>query len=72
MKNMDMDNFHYAKEAIMCYHQINTLLLNKDEWNTKEDADKSLKNTLYVLWYAKKHLSGWSDIEQQWNFLLTD
>ena len=24
-----------------------------------------MKNALYVLWYAKSHLSGWSDVEQQ-------
>ena len=32
------------------------------EWNTKED--KFMKNTLYVLRYAKGHLSGWSDVRQ--------
>jgi len=35
--------------------------VSKDEWNTKE---KSLKNALGVLQYAKRHLSGWSDVEQ--------
>ena len=29
-----------------------------------EDTDKSLKNALHILWYAKKYLSDWSDIEQ--------
>ena len=38
--------------------------VGKDEWNTKEGTSKSLKNTLHVLWYAKRHLSGWSDVEQ--------
>ena len=38
--------------------------VSKDEWNTKEDTDKSLKNALHILRYAKRHLSGWSDIEQ--------
>jgi len=28
-------------------------MLFADEWNTKEDNGKSMKNTLYVLWYAK-------------------
>jgi len=32
--------------------------VSKDEWNTKEDTGKSLKNVLYVLWYAKRHFSG--------------
>jgi len=38
--------------------------VSKDEWNTKEDTGKSLKNALHVLWYAKRHLLGWSDFEQ--------
>ena len=32
--------------------------VSKDEWNTKEDSVKSLKNTLDVLQYAKRHLLG--------------
>ena len=39
----DTDNLHYAKEAIMCNHHFT---VSKDEWNTKEDSGKSLKNTL--------------------------
>ena len=39
-------------------------VVSKDEWNTKEDSCKSIKNALYVLWYAKRHLSGQSNIEQ--------
>ena len=38
--------------------------VSKDEWDTKEDTGKSMKNALYVLWYAKRHLSGRSNIEQ--------
>ena len=37
--------------------------VSKDEWNTKEDTGKSLKNTLHILQYAKRHLLGWSDIQ---------
>ena len=29
--------------------------VSRDEWNTKEDTGKSMKNALYVLWYAKRH-----------------
>jgi len=46
MKNTD--NFHNTKEAIMCYHQINIFHRQQDEWDTKEDTGKSLKNSLYV------------------------
>jgi len=44
----------------MCDHQIDTFVFSKDEWNTKKGTGtyKSMKNALYVLWYAKKHLSG--------------
>jgi len=45
MKNTDVSR--YAKEAIMCNHQIN-VTVSKCEWNTKEDTGKSLKNALYV------------------------
>ena len=38
--------------------------VSKDEWDTKEDTGKSMKNALYVLRYAKRHLSGQSDVEQ--------
>ena len=37
---------------------------SKDEWNTKEDTGKSLRNALHVQRYAKRHLSGWSDVKQ--------
>ena len=39
MKNTN--NFCYAKEA------------SKDEWNTKLNTGKSMKNALYVLQYTK-------------------
>jgi len=35
-----------------------------NEWNTKEDIGKSMKNASYVLWYAKRYLLGRSNIEQ--------
>jgi len=38
--------------------------VSEDEWNTKEDTGKSLKNALQVLWYAKRHLLGWSNVKQ--------
>ena len=50
MKNTD--NFSLCKGS---HH--------KDEWNTKEDTGKPLNNALHVLRYAKRHLSGWSNVE---------
>ena len=42
----------------MSYCQIDTFAVSKDEWDTKEDAGKSMKNALYILQYAKRHMSG--------------
>ena len=50
------DNFNYTKEAVTCNQQIDAF--SKDEWNTKEDTGKSLKNTLDILQYAKRQLLG--------------
>jgi len=50
MKNMD--DFRYAKEAIMCTTKWTPFGVSKDEWNIKEDT---MKNALYVLRYAKRH-----------------
>jgi len=44
--------------------ELTLFTVSKDEWNTKEDNGKSLKNALYVLQYAKRHLSGWSNVKQ--------
>jgi len=35
-----------------------TKSVSKDELDTKENAGKSMKNALYILQYAKRHLSG--------------
>jgi len=40
-------------------------VVNKDEWYTKEGRSNSMKNALYVQRYGKRHLSGWSNIEQR-------
>ena len=39
--------------------------ISKDEWNTRENTGKSLNSALSLLWYAKRHLLGWSDVKQQ-------
>jgi len=33
------------------------IMVNKDEWYTKEGRGKSMKNALYVQRYGKRHLS---------------
>ena len=53
MKNNE--NFHYKGSRHVCYRQIDTsFTVSKDEWDKKEDTGKSTKNTLYVMWYAKR------------------
>jgi len=54
-------------EAIMCLPQNRHFVVNKDEWYTKEGRGKSMKNALYVQRYGKRHLLGWSDVEQRKN-----
>jgi len=45
-------------EAITCNRR-------EQRWmDTKEGHGKSMKNALHVQRYCKRHLSGWSDIEQ--------
>ena len=61
MKNMD--NFHYEGKPLRATAQSTLLAVSKDEWDTKGDTGKSM-NALYVLWYAKRQLSGQSDVEQ--------
>jgi len=56
MKNTD--NFRYAKEAITATTKPMLFTDSKDEWNTKEDTGKSIKNALDILRYAKRHLLG--------------
>ena len=38
--------------------ELTLFTVSKDEWNTKEDTGKSLKNALHVLRCAKRHFSG--------------
>ena len=59
MKNMD--DFHYKGKPL---HATAKLAVSKDEWDTKEGTGKSMKNASYILRYAKRHLSGRSDVEQ--------
>ena len=57
MKNTDDCSLHATTKLTL-------FTVSKDEWNSKEDTGKSLKNALHVLQCAKRHLSGRSDVEQ--------
>ena len=60
----NMDNFHYKGKPSYATAKSTPFAVSKYEWNTKEDTGKSMKNALYVLRYAKRHLSGQSNVEQ--------
>ena len=49
------DNFHYKGKPSRATAKS---AVSEDEWDTKEDTGKSMKNALYILWYAKRHVSG--------------
>ena len=56
MKNTD--GFHYEEKPSCVTTKLTLFTVSKDEWDTKEDTGKSMKNSLYVLRYVKRHLSG--------------
>ena len=56
MKNTD--DFRYEGEPSRATAKSIPFTVSKDEWDTKEDTVKSMKNALYVLQYAKRHVSG--------------
>ena len=49
MKNMD--DFHYEGKPSCATAKLTLFAVSKDDWGTKEDTGKSMKNALYVLWY---------------------
>ena len=58
------DDFHYEGKSSCATTKSTLYAVSKDEWNTKEDTGKSMKIALYVLWYAKRHFLGQSNIKQ--------
>ena len=56
MKNTN--DFHYEGKPSRAIAKSTLFAVSNDEWDTKEDTGKSMKNALYVLQYAKRHLSG--------------
>ena len=69
-KHVCNQNSHYEKYRRFPLRRegatakLTLFAVSKDEWGTKEDTGKSMKNALYVLRYAKRHLSGQSDVEE--------
>ena len=58
------DDFRYEGKPSCAITKSTLFTVSKDEWDAKEDTGNFMKNALYVLRYAKKHLSGRRDVEQ--------
>ena len=58
------DDFRYKGKPSCAIAKSTLFAVSKYEWDTKEDTGKSMKNALYVLRYAKRYLSGQSNVEQ--------
>ena len=58
------DDFHYEGKPSCVIAKSTLFAVSKDEWDTKEDTGKSMKNALYVLQYAKRNLLGQSNVKQ--------
>ena len=52
------DDFCYKGKPSRVIAKSTLFDVSKDEWDTKEDTGKSMKNALYILRYAKWHLLG--------------
>jgi len=74
-KHLCIKNSHYEKFLVTqrkpsctvracATTKLTHFTVSKDEWNTKQDTGKSLKNALHILRYTKRHLLGWSNVEQ--------
>ena len=71
-KHLCNHNSHYENTDDFCFEgkpshattKSTPFAVSKDEWHTKEETGKPMKNALYVLRYAKRHLLGQSDVEQ--------
>ena len=62
--NENTDDFRFEGKPSHARAKSTLFTVSKDEWDTKEDTGKSMKNALYVLRYAKRHLSSRSDVKQ--------
>ena len=58
------DHFHYKGKPSHAITKLILFAVSQDEWSTKEDTGKSMKNALHVLQYAQKHLLDQSNVKQ--------
>ena len=64
-KHLCNQSSHYENMEKFCYEgkqshattKLTPFTVSKDKWDTEVDTGKSMKNTLYVLQYAKMDVS---------------
>ena len=59
-----MDDCHMQRKPSCATTKSTLFAVSKDEWDIKEDAGMSMNNTLYILQYVKRYLSGWSEVKK--------
>ena len=61
----NIDNSCLQMEShILCFCESTPWAVSRKKRDTNEDKAKSMMHALYVLWYAKRYVSGQSDVEQ--------
>ena len=55
---INLHHFRYEGKPSCTTAKSTLVAVSKDEWGTKEDTGKSMKNALCILRYAKRHLLG--------------
>ena len=58
------EKYGYERKPSCATAKSTLFTVSKDEWDTKEDTGKSMKNALYVLRYAKRHYWDRSNVKQ--------
>ena len=59
------NNFCYEGKPSCDIAKSTLFTVSKDEWDTMEDTGKYMKNALYILQYAKRHLSGQATLNSE-------
>ena len=63
-QNATVDDFHNERKPSCANTKMTCYAVSRDEGNTEEDSGKSMMNVLCVLQCAKRHILGWSDVNQ--------
>ena len=55
---------HTVGKPCLCYRKLTPWAVSEKKWDTKEVKGKSMMHALYVLQYAKRHVSGRSNVKE--------